>query len=555
MLYLRCFFYCCYRYYLLLLLQAFLQDLGLEDALLKEEDIKEGEARRLFNKTQRTVRQELHAMKPPHSVSKVVHLSKTSYRITAPDFTKYSPVLPVNKALAPYVVDALRAYPSKSKYINKHHYYNNRNVIEHELEKRQPCAVSLNQLAQYYDDGSVLTKSKILASGRFVKSELIVRLASQLHLLQQLPFGLVNNFHFIQVYESYYNMFDRIRRSPSITDLSSNAHFTNTLNQILRDFNALNLPHLIMGTLECVILELIPPHDIDELVSRLLRARISRRIIAEEHIALTKNFIEGNKNNPSIFGDIFSECSAKEYFENASLQCQKFVQDMYFPSIKLPKFKCEGQTDLKFYFLSDHLKYLLGEILRNSYEASMKHYIRKGTENPSDITVTLIEDHDYITFRISDEAGGLQLRERELWSFGKSKEKARKSLSNFHKLPGLQTVSLYDHLYDKKSIPPSVLKMIHSQYINTALTPMKYLLSKSAEDNTVPDLGTGKPLLGLLGRPFRYKLGIGLAMCKVYADYWDGDLTVHSIDGYGTDTILKLGNLRNHRDIPQLDKF
>ena len=62
------------------------------------------------------------------------------------------------------------------------------------------------------------------------------------------------------------------------------------------------------------------------------------------------------------------------------------------------------------------------------------------------------------------------------------------------------------------------------------------------------------PLIELLKRSFRYKLGIGLAMCKVYAEYWNGDLSLHSMPGYGTDVVLKLGNLMKHTKKLQLDK-
>lgn len=43
-------------------------------------------------------------------------------------------------------------------------------------------------------------------------------------------------------------------------------------------------------------------------------------------------------------------------------------------------------------------------------------------------------------------------------------------------------------------------------------------------------------------------------MCKVYAEYWNGDLSLHSMPGYGTDVVLKLGNLMKHTKKLQLDK-
>ena len=58
----------------------------------------------------------------------------------------------------------------------------------------------------------------------------------------------------------------------------------------------------------------------------------------------------------------------------------------------------------------------------------------------------------------------------------------------------------------------------------------------------------------MLERLCRYKLDIGLAMCKVYAEYWNGDLTIHSMPGYGVDTVLRLFNLIKDTQKLQLDK-
>ena len=52
-------------------------------------------------------------------------------------------------------------------------------------------------------------------------------------------------------------------------------------------------------------------------------------------------------------------------------------------------------------------------------------------------------------------------------------------------------------------------------------------------------------LSSLSVRPPNLKLGMGLPLSRVYAEYWAGNLEVHSLEGYGVDaflTISKLGN-------------
>ncbi|CCK70921.1 protein kinase PKP2 KNAG_0F02560 [Huiozyma naganishii CBS 8797] len=504
-------------------------------------------------------------MKPAGPCQKVFVRFKHSIHTPSisqiPDFSKYSPIQPIKEGLAPYLFETMKAYPNGSKYVNQQHYYHNKTVLIENYARRTPNPVSLTQLAQYYDDSSTLTKAKIINSGKFVKEELAIRMAKKLRLLQNLPFNVVNNFHFVQVYESYYDIFERFRRFPTIRTLEDNMRFAEFTKDILQDFNSLNLPHLVMGALECTILDLYPTEKMDELLSDLLRARISRRLIVEEHLSVTANFLSGKNENTLVLGDIFQECSASEYVLEASRMCQRFIKDMYYDDILLPELIIKGTTDLKFYFLPTHLKYLLGELLRNAYTATTKEFIRKGLSKPTPIEVTIIENPENYLFKISDNAGGLLHPDENIWSFGKSKARASESLSSFHRLPGLQTVSIYDHLYEEKrqksrseggfagtesrcNYPREVAK----PYIRTSLEPTTHWNLKKGQ------FKFEKPLIEILERPFRYKLGIGLAMCKVYADYWNGDLSLHSMPGYGVDTVLKLGNLMKHTQKKQLDK-
>lgn len=409
--------------------------------------------------------------------------------------------------------------------------------------------MSLAQLAQYYDDSTTLTKHKIINSGRFVKEELAIRMAHKIYQLQQLPFNVVNNFHFVQVYESYYNIFERFRKFPRIKTIEDNSRFVEFTRRILQDFNSLNLPHLVMGALECNILELLPRDEIDALLSSLLRARISRRLIVEEHLSISANYLSGKKENTLVLGDIFQECQALDYFMEASRTCEKFVKAMYFDDIPIPELIIEGQKDLTFYFLPTHLQYILGEILRNIYEATIKDYIRKGLAKPEPIVITIVKNDSSFIFRFSDKAGGILHHEEDIWSFGKSKERAAESLNNFHKLPGLQTVSLYDHLYNGEEHDMNTRTLMANRpYMHTSLEAMGHSNLKKGPYKFE------MPLIEMLERAPRYKLGIGLAMCKIYAEYWNGDLSLTTIPGHGTDTVLTLGNLMAHSDELQLDK-
>ena len=95
----------------------------------------------------------------------------------------------------------LGPFPNYSNILNPQHFYQNTVLLDY--LKKHPHPVSLRQLAGY---GNTLTKQKIINSANFVRVELPIRLAMRIRDLQVLPFGVVNNFHLAQIYESYYHL-------------------------------------------------------------------------------------------------------------------------------------------------------------------------------------------------------------------------------------------------------------------------------------------------------------------------------------------------------------
>lgn len=447
-----------------------------------------------------------------------------------PDLEHFHPNL---QEIAAHLSD-LGPFPPHSPYLNPQHYY--QNTVLQSWSQRTPHPVTLMHLAQY---GRTLTENKIINSANFVRLELPIRIALKLRELQELPFEVVNNYHLAKVYESYYDIFEIFRKIPEIKTVEDNDKFCDMLEDVLTDVNLLNLPNLMMGALECSILDSLQRKPLDELISSLLRARISRRLIIEEHLSLTENF--RNKRNssakpPNVIGDIFFKCSARDHLMITADNASKFIENLY-PGIKMPKLVIEGESDLQFQFLTSHLHFILGEILRNSYEATIQHFIASNPgehDEPPPVTVCLVDNKDHVTFRFSDRGGGVAIEPiSKVWSFGKDPTLGRESLANFHKLPNLHlgtTHSLDDSRKARDSLKLTSIGGIDDNYMKEAT------------------------LINLIQRPANSKLGLGLAMCKVYADYWNGDVVMHSLKGYGTDTYLKLGKLGYYNDKLQLDR-
>ncbi|EGW32574.1 putative pyruvate dehydrogenase kinase [Spathaspora passalidarum NRRL Y-27907] len=428
----------------------------------------------------------------------------------------------------------LGPFPTYSNILNPQHFYQNQVLLEY--SKKLPHPVSLRQLAGY---GNTLTKQKIINSANFVRIEIPIRLAMRIRDLQTLPFGVVNNFHLAQIYESYYHSFNAFRKISKIETIEQNNRFCETVSKLLDD-HVFNLSHLMMGALEVSIAQSLPQEDLDKFMSVMLRSRISRRVIAEEHLSLSENYNKNpyDKKPPHYLGEIFNQCNAVDHF-NIVANMVKSSMAPSFPEIeRLPDLEIDGDLDATFQFMVPHLHYMLHEILRNSFEATIKTHSKKTSKILPPVKVTIVNSDKHVLFRISDQGGGIAHDKlKKIWSFGKSPDQARKSLANFHTIPGLQ---LYSNLK---------VTAAGSSIVTTEATDALHASSLSEQT------GRKKSTLEhFMARPYELFLGMGLPMCHVYVDYWNGELSMNSLEGYGCDTSLTLSKLGYHSTQTQLDR-
>jgi hypothetical protein len=60
--------------------------------------------------------------------------------------------------------------------------------------------------------------------------------------------------------------------------------------------------------------------------------------------------------------------------------------------------------------------------------------------------------------------------------------------------------------------------------------------------------GHDSSLSSLSSRPPNLRLGMGLPLSRVYAEYWAGNLELHSLEGYGVDAFLQISKLGNKNE-------
>ena len=147
---------------------------------------------------------------------------------------------------------------------------------------------------------------------------------------------------------------------------------------------------------------------------------------------------------------------------------------------------------------------------------------RGSSSKPPPIEVLICEAPQHVVIRVSDQGGGIP---RDilpyLWSFNKGPKNALR-LRNLEKVPKM--AATVNELEGSSRF--------HEFYENQALS------------NTLRD----SSLSSLTSRPPNLRLGMGLPMSRVYAEYWAGSLGLHSLEGYGVDVFLQISKLGNQNE-------
>jgi pyruvate dehydrogenase kinase 2/3/4 len=217
--------------------------------------------------------------------------------------------------------------------------------------------------------------------------------------------------------------------------------------------------------------------------------------------------------NADFVGEVFLKCKAKQVVE----RCGRVAQDLMRQTSKtaqLPEIKVQGHLDATFPYILSHLEYIVGELLRNSVQAVVEKY-HDSPQPPPPIEVLICETPQHVIMRISDQGGGIP---REilpyLWSFSKG-PRTQTRLENLGQVPAM------------------------------AATMQELKVSERKSDREAWHEGS---LDSLTSRPPNLRLGMGLPMSRVYAEYWAGSLELHSLEGYGVDAFLQISKLGNKNE-------
>lgn len=243
-------------------------------------------------------------------------------------------------------------------------------------------------------------------------------------------------------------------------------------------------------------------------------------MIAEQHLALTETFnspwhFPEKKSESEFVGEVLLRCNARDIIQASGKLAQELSRTATNSDSAVPEIKISGHLEATFPYIQSHLEYLIGELLRNSILAVMEKN-RGSAAMPPPIEVLICEAPQHVVIRISDQGGGMP---RDilpyLWSFNKGPRNAAR-LRNLEKVPTMAAT------------------------INE--------LQGVRDSHILPQMSRDSSLSSLSSRPPGLRLGMGLPMSRVYAEYWAGSLELHSLEGHGVDAFLQISKLGNQNE-------
>jgi len=321
----------------------------------------------------------------------------------------------------------------------------------------------------------------------FLHRELPVRLAHRACELEATPV-LQQSKQVQQVANWYKQSFRELRECPMPMDVEKEARFARVIDSIYERHSTTLMTmakgaHEIRMQLGHDINSFAEQEEIQRNLDEFYMSRIGVRMLIGQYLALRAATKE--QLDAGLIGMVDQRASpyliAQQAIEDATYMCTRQHGDA-------PEVMFYGRTDLTLPYVPSHISYMLLELIKNSMRATVETH---GIDNMPPIKIVIADDEENedVAIKISDEGGGIK----------------RSNMDN-----------VWSYLFT--TADPAVLERM------------------LMDDAQVTDFGTETPLAGL---------GYGLPIARNYARYFGGDLTIMSMEGYGTDSYIYLSRLGN----------
>ncbi|KAL2918551.1 putative protein kinase [Polyrhizophydium stewartii] len=449
-------------------------------------------------------------------------------------------------------------------------FYHNR-VLEKYL-KQDTKRVTLRQLTVF---GRNLTEDKLLRSANYVRAELPVRLAHRIARFQQLPFVVGTNPHIELVYRMYWDAFETFRALPEITSLEQNRVFCDTVRSLL-DTHLVVIPQLAMGIAESE--PHLSQHAADKFMNETLRSRIGRRVLAEQHIALSADFEGSRPARDHWIGIVNSKCHARDTIDKCARLAGSIFRNIY--GVEPPAITVDGFQDASFIYIPDHIEYILFELIKNSMRFTLEKHAPEIAARG--VAAANAQPHyQTASEALASAAAAAAAPSLTPQPSARSSHRPRRELpledddaadADHRRQPAHQAAASEHNPAPGQTLAPApasagapaspllpairitigqsdtqimfrisdqgggIERQIFDHIWSYSHASKRRALAVAAPAHSMPRLAAklNDPI------PSTLHLGLGLPMSRVYANYWGGNISMYTMEGYGTDVYVSI---------------
>jgi len=330
----------------------------------------------------------------------------------------------------------------------------------------------------------------LLRSAKYLHKDLPIRFAHRIDDFRNLPFVVACNPLLLELHERFIKIFHTLNSFPPIKTLDQEKVFTELLQNTL-NCSSDTLPLLAEGFRESKR-HIKQETLVRSFLDRALTSRLAIKMLIEHHIEL-------RKDKPNYIGAICMSFSPKELIRSSAEYVKKVCQAEYGVA---PDVKIDGHIHSSFPYITTPLNYIIPEMLKNAFRATVEHHRYSDLGLPS-VGVTIAVNEDELVFRIRDRGGGMPrgiLEKIFDYHFSSNNLSSDTSLLSY--------TDFDNHLYDQ-------------------------LVTK---DNT--------------NRMSGY--GFGVPTSRAYCEYLNGSLSIETMYGIGSDIYVRVGLLTSENRVVRL---
>jgi len=133
---------------------------------------------------------------------------------------------------------------------------------------------------------------------------------------------------------------------------------------------------------------------------------------------LVEHFVASRQPRDGFAGLIETDCSPVTLMESLAERTERAVQEAYGAS---PRIEVIGDRTLTFCFVPSHIEFVLGELVANAAQETIKHHLQSEGGRLTDlppVKVIMAASDAHVTIKVADTAGGIPRSQlKNVWAY------------------------------------------------------------------------------------------------------------------------------------------